>query len=171
SAPRSGREGRDDDVQRQQHGEAAERAAAQPDQRADGCEIRRDDRTRQPPQPLPEDDGSAEGSRGRVGHDDEAHHRARGEGLEAAGRADREQERPTEEEGRDGDAASDPPARAPQRVVFDGAVHCVWICPAISKMGMYMAMRITPTMPPMKTIMIGSRSEVIALTATSTSSS
>ena len=43
--------------------------------------------------------------------------------------------------------------------------------PAISKIGMYMAIRITPTMPPITTIIIGSRSDVRAATATSTSSS
>ncbi len=43
--------------------------------------------------------------------------------------------------------------------------------PAMLKIGRYIAMIIVPTDPPMKTIMMGSSSEVMAATATSTSSS
>ena len=52
-----------------------------------------------------------------------------------------------------------------------GALQPALTLPARVKIGRYIAMIIVPTEPPMNTIMIGSRSEVIAATATSTSSS
>ena len=62
-----------------------------------------------------------------------------------------------------------PHAGAPVRSCGRG--YSALTAPAMSKIGMYMAISMKPTIPPMPTIMIGSIMAVSAPTATSTSSS
>ena len=85
----------------------------------------------------------------------------------------------SEQDRRDDEPPPEDPLQSPVRVVVLASCgpvlgrlnHSALTLPAIEKIGRYIAIRITPTMPPMNTIIKGSSSEVSAATAMSTSSS